>query len=337
MNSTGTPRPEGPSATGTVLLAEDHWTEKDSPVTRVCEEAVAGHRAAVRSVAHYSHGALDFVVRRDGVPPLKGPHGTPSSDLAAEALPGRHLVVCAEDLNRSLQRLGTGELMRLVVGTPAGGMYCGRIRGGQHLTGVALSADGVVELDKALNDAVRTIRTEVHHLPDELLGGNPDARPAEPEGVTAAHFEVDLADRGPEEEARLRGLWHRHVNPVDLQYGAYYDEWSMVCAGDAFDDPRLGVRLMDTPSRDRRHMYRDLAARLRSDITRLRQALRPVADGPVDRLVLDVQEGAIYVLWPGRGSGTFLLGVTTDQHQVATAEEGLRSLLSALRTAPPRP
>lgn len=325
MNSTGVPRPEDP----TELLHEDHWPS-DNRVTQVCRDIVTDHPLALRSVAHYSHGALDFVVLPRGSAPLTAPHGARTEAIVEEGRPGRHLVVCTEDLNRSLQRLGTGELMRVVVGTPTGGMYCGRIKGGQHLTGLTLSADTVAELDASLNDAVRTIRIEVYHLPDELLGGSADARPADPGGGTDLHFEVGLDTRGTAEEARLAGVWRACVNPYDLQYGAYYRDWSMVCAGDAFDDPRLSWRLNDIPSRARRLMYRDLAVRLRSDVTRLRHALRPVADGPIDRLVLDVQQGAIYLHWPGRGTGTFLLGVTTDQPQVALAENGLRSLLSAL-------
>ncbi|WP_063836209.1 hypothetical protein [Actinacidiphila yeochonensis] len=325
-----TPPAAEPEQAGPELLIEQHWTAKDSPVVRACVAAVAEHGPAFRSVAHYSHGVLDFAVRPRGSAPLRTPRTVSGRLLAAEGWPGRHLVVCVEDFDRALQRLETGELMRLVVEAPDGGMYCARIRAGQHLVGVTQSGDTVAELDDGLNLLVTRIRREVHHLPDELLGGDGKLVPAEPAGTGELHWEAALSAGGPGSPASLRSVWDDHVNAVNLQYAAYYRDWTAVCAGDAFDDPDLGVRLGSIPSGERRAMYRDLAGRLRADITRLRQILRPVSDQQIRRLVLDVQEGAVYIHWFGHGPGTFLLGVTVDQPQVALAEERLGSLLTAV-------
>lgn len=333
MSTTGVPQAAGPAPSQPEVLVEDHWTEPDSPVTRACRDAVAAHRPVFRSVAHYSHGVLDFVVRPPGSEPLRTPRNVGGDPRATEGWPGRHLVVCMEDFDRSLRRFDTGELMRLVVGAPEGGMYCARIRAGQHLVGVTLSGDTVVELDEGLNDLVRTIRTRVHHLPDESLGGAPDLEASAPGGAGRLHLEVGLSTENADEEAELRSAWQSHVNPVDLQYAAYYRDWRMVCAGDTFDDPSLRVRLVNIAGNERRSMYRDLAARLRADITRLRHVLRPVSSGPIERLVLDVQEGAVYIHWLDHGTGAFLVGVTVDQFQVAVAEDRLRSLLSAVSRA----
>ncbi len=333
METVGEPRPGDPSLTGVELLAEDHWTVEDAGITRLCRESVAGHPAALRSVAHYSHGAVDFVVRPRGSAPLPTPRSAQTEPIVAEGQPGRHLVVCTEDFNHSLQRFGTGELMRVVVGAATGGMYCARIKAGQHLAGVTLSGDTVDELDRTLNEVVRRIRTEVHHLSNEDLGGTLDTELTALEGVTELHVEVGLLVEAKEPED-WHGVWSRFVNPVDLQYAAYYRDWALVCAGDAFDDPSLRVRLTNMPNQVRRAMYRDLAARLRADITRLRHALRPVSDAPIDRLVLDVQEGAVYIHWPDHGTGTFLLGVTVEQPRVAEAENRLRGLLNALPAVP---
>lgn len=336
MNTVGKPRSDEASPE-TDLLTEDHWEAEDQGISRFCREAVADHPAALRSVAHYSNGTLDFVVRPHDSAPLPAPRADRADALTSEGRPGRHLVVCSDDFNRSLQPFGTGELMRVVVGTTAGGMYCARIRAGQHLVGFTLSGDRVPELDRTLNQVVQQIRTTVHHLSDEHLGG--DLGLALPEVGTpdAPHFEVGLAVERTDAEASLRLLWRRFVNPVDLQYAAYYRDWSLVCAGDAFDDRSLRVRLMNMTARMRRAMYRDLADRLRTDITRLRHALRPVAQAPIDRLVLDVQEGAVYIHWLGHGTGTFVLAVTVDQPRVEDAENRLRGLLTALPAVPALP
>lgn len=254
--------------------------------------------------------------------------------MIVEGRPGRHLVVCTEDLNRSLERFGTGELMRVVIGTAGGGMYCARIRAGQYLTGVTRSGETVDALDRTLNGVVRRIRTQVHSLPDENLGGDVDSSPRALEAASALNFVTTTDPEGDGAEDMLGETWRRFVNPVDLQYAALYRRWSLLCAGDAFDDPGLYVRLLGVPSSTRRTMYRDLAVRLRADVTRLRHALRPVTEAPIERLVLDVQEGAVYIHWLGQDTGTFLLGVTVEQPRVAEAETRLRDLGRTLLTLP---
>lgn len=320
------------------LLAEEHWRTKDDSITRPCRNAVERRPAALRSVSHFSRGAHDFVVRPLDASPLAAVRGAESEPVDVESRPGRHLVLCVEDLDRSLQGLGTGELMRVVVGTASGGMFCGRIRVGQYLVGLTLSGDRLAELDNALSNLVLDIRRNVYHLPNEHLGGERGGslpRMADGEGL---HFETGLSVDDAGLEDGLRDVWQHHVNPVDLQYAACFRDWAMVCTGDAFDDPGLSPRFLGTATQVRRAMYRDVASRLRSDIARLRHALHPVTREPIDRLVLDVQEGAVYIHWLGRGPGTFLLGVTVDQLRVEDAEKRLTALLSRLRPLlPPLP
>lgn len=315
----------------TELLAEEHWTKGEDRITSLCQKSVAAHQAALRSVAHFTNGALDFVVRPRASMSLRASRSSDARLITGEGRPGRHLVVWAEDIDRSLRRFGTGELIRLVVATPGGGMYCGRIKADQHMVGLCASGDRVPELDEAMNVLVLGIRAGVHHLGNEHLGGEALGRLSPLEDVSALHIEFGMAveDDEPTKE-RLRERWQRSVNAVDLQYAAYYRDWSMVCAGDAFDDPTLGVRLMGVSTPHRRTMYGDLASAVRAHIARLRNALRPLTSEPIDRLVLDVQEGAIYIHWLDRNSGTFVLGVTVDQLRVAGAEERLRLLISDL-------
>lgn len=334
MNTNGEPGKDGQPSVETELLAEAHWRTRDDRITLSCQDSVRAHPAALRSVAHFSNGALDFVVRPQNAAPLATPRRPENGTASAEGRPGRHLVSCTEDFNHSMQGLGTGELMRVVVGTGSGGMFCGRIRAGQYLVGITLGADRLDELDTVCSDLVRCIRTDVHHLPDELLGGERGRDLPEVAESQKLHFDPGLSVGDDE---RLRALWHRFVTPEDLQYAAYYRDWSLVCAGDAFDDQALSPRLLGIAPRARRAMYRDLAARLRVDITRLRGALRPVTRAPIDRLVLDVQEGAVYIHWLGRGTGSFALGVTVDQYRVDDAENRLRGLLTTLPPLPPRP
>ncbi|MFJ7332928.1 hypothetical protein ACIQU3_05335 [Streptomyces sp. NPDC101110] len=289
-------------------------------------------------MAHYSNGIIDFVVRRGGSPPLSSLVTVGGEDIANEALPGSRLLLCTQDLGALMRPLGTGELMRVVVANAHGGLWGGRVKAGEYLSAHTDTPGGMPTVDDAMNSLVSAIRTQVHHLPDELPGGVTDSMEPLPEDKGRLRIDFGTAAAGHDDpsEMRLRALWGAHVNTLDLQYAAYYRDWKLVCSGDVFESPDLGPRFLETSVRSRRTSYRDLAQSLRGHLARLTDALRLVVAPPADRLVLDVQEGAVYVVW--LSPRDYVLGVTLDQRQVAHAETRLRLLADALCevTAPGR-
>ncbi|WP_369245427.1 hypothetical protein [Streptomyces sp. R41] len=319
------------------ILTEYHWSaERHGRITAMCEEAAAA-APEIRSLSHYSNGILDFVVCRADRAPLSSLVTEADDDLHDESLPGSRLLLCAQDLGAVLRPLGTGELMRTVVANVRGGLWGGRVKPGEYLAALSDSPDCVPAMDAAMNHLVTRVRTEVHTLPDELPGGAPDAPPRLASTDTENEaLRIDFGTAAapvPAYEQRLRALWHNHVNTTDLQYAGYYRDWTLVCVGDVFDAPELGPRFMDVSVRSRRTAYRDLSRGLRGHLVRLTDALHlvaPAVDGqpPVDRLVLDVQEGAVYVTW--LSPREFVVGVTLDQTQVGHAEARLRRLALAL-------
>ncbi|WP_424216434.1 hypothetical protein ACN20G_30315 (plasmid) [Streptomyces sp. BI20] len=341
-----------PASQPTETLRERHWTARGlNPITALCERTVAAD-PGIRSLAHFSGGVLDFVVRRAGAePPAARPGTVPGDDdgeAEAEALRGHRLLLCAQDLGALLRPLGTGDLMRTVVAGDDGALWGGRVKPGEYLAAATDTPDGVDSLDNGMNDLVTALRTRVHSLPGEFPGGDPAAVP----GTTVADDDIEdlrvdfgralAVDAGYEEW--LRSLWRLYVNPTDLQYAGYYRDWTLVCVGDVFDAPDLAPRFLDVSVRNRRAGYRDLARGLRGHLVRLADALHPTTahgTGPaagrpsVTRLVLDVQEGAVYVRWTT--PRTFVLGVTLDQSQVANAEAGLHRLAEALAGPAGRP
>ncbi|MEW2612277.1 hypothetical protein AB0937_19180 [Streptomyces sp. NPDC047880] len=289
-------------------------------------------------MSHYSNGIIDFVVRRGGSPPLSSLITVGGEDIANEALPGSRLLLCTQDLGALMRPLGTGELMRVVVANAHGGLWGGRVKAGEYLSAHTDTPGGMPAVDGAMNSLVSAIRTQVHHLPDELPGGVTDSMEPLPEDKGRLRIDFGTAAAGHDgpSEMRLRALWGGHVNTLDLQYAAYYRDWKLVCAGDVFESPDLGPRFLETSVRSRRTSYRDLAQSLRGHLARLTDALRLVVPPPADRLVLDVQEGAVYVVW--LSPRDYVLGVTLDQRQVTHAEARLRLLADVLRevTAPGR-
>jgi hypothetical protein len=314
------------------LLKEPHWDEtRLGSLSGLCvaEFAASGH---LRSIGHFSNDILDFIVRPRGAGLQASVH---EEDVITEdeGRAGGQLVLWFEDLNQALAQLNTGELMRMVVATSSGSLYCGRVKLRLHLVGLTRERDGADHLDNTMNRLITRIRSEIYKLADEHLGGdrNLSVNPVEPGVNDGFTFELGLKARAEAVlGARLRGLWPRFVNVDDLHYAALYHDWTLVCVGDTFDHLRMGPQFMDIDPSQRRALYRDIVHLLRSDLARLRDMLRPITRDPIDRLVLDVQEGALYIHWLGRGTGDFILGVTLDQIRVDVAERRLRMLIAEL-------
>ncbi|MEU8549790.1 hypothetical protein AB0C81_22840 [Streptomyces roseoverticillatus] len=333
-----------PAQQSTEILKESHWIpERHGRITELCQEVVASEDSGIRSLSHYSNGILDFVVCRTDRGPLGSTVADAGGELPDESLPGSRLLLCAQDLGGILRPLGTGDLMRTVVANAGGGLWGGRVKAGEFLAALTETAASVETMDSMMNTLVSRIRTEVHGLPGELPGGAPDATP----GRIAEHVlpRIDFgtaAQQGSVDEERLRHLLQSHLNTTDLQYAGYYRDWTLVCVGDVFDAPELGPRFLNISVRSRRSAYRDLSQRLSGHLSRLTDALHlgalPEPGGaPVDRLVLDVQEGAVYVAWTSPSE--FVVGVTLEQPQVGNAEIRLNHLTRALgeitaRTSP---
>lgn len=330
-----------PAPHASITLKESHWSPRSHGlITALCEETVA-RTAAIRSLSHYSNGILDFAVLRADRAPLAGLTGSSGDDAQDESLPGSRLLLCAQDLGTALRPLSTGELMRTVLANGRSGLWGGRARPDEFLAAVTDVPDGVPAMDEAMNRLVTRIRTEVHHLSDELPGGDPYAGLSAGTTVQDVALHVDLgtaAASDPAHEQLLRDLWRTHVNTTDLHYAGYYRDWALVCVGDAFDSQELGPRFLSVSVHTRRTAYRDLPRILRGHLVRLTDALGLIAPSPddgasVDRLVLDVQEGAVYIRWIS--PGVFVLGVTLDQQQVRTAELRLAVLAQATDSAAP--
>jgi hypothetical protein len=84
---------------------------------------------------------------------------------------------------------------------------------------------------------------------------------------------------------------------------------------------------MSVPAR--RRFYEGFAAELVALTGRLDRLVRAPLGGPLDRLVLDVEQGALVVR--RLGPREHLVGVTVDQEQVAGAEDALAALTRDLR------
>ncbi|MEV5408145.1 hypothetical protein AB0K60_04775 [Thermopolyspora sp. NPDC052614] len=316
------------------LVREPHVHAGYDGLIRYCGASLSAPHGP-QYIAHYGTGVFDFSVDtfdHDECATLLRMPPKETRDRYRHA--ARQFIVCVEDFDLSLRALNTGEVIRTVVqSVGSGALYCGRIRSGEYVVGAALPPLRAEAMDLRMNHLANEIRENEFRLGSEHPGGDIPPSPADPGDVNPPSAPRTWSDSGLREQlqTRLFNDWAYSVGPDDLHYAALYRNWSPVHVGDVFDDPQLGRWFTDIAITSRRTLYQDIASRLRSDMSRLRHALRLIIDGPIDRLVLDVQAGALYVHWLQPGSGDFLVGVTLMQDKVWYAEARLRRLVERVR------
>ncbi|GII60307.1 hypothetical protein Skr01_03920 [Sphaerisporangium krabiense] len=294
-----------------------------------CRDAVAAG-PGLDYVAHYGSGVFDFSVDAFESGEYAGRFSEPVHRVRDDHRNvTRQLISRVEDFGALLEALDSGALVRTVVQTEDAAFHCGRVRAGEYLVGATLAADRAPSMDWAVNALV----TETRVVDLRLGGQNPGGVPvSELPGLDAPSVPYTRGEPGMAEvpQATLFDLWAHAVNAGDLNYAALHRGWWPVHTGDVLDDLALAPLFRNVGVRRRRELYQEVAGRLRTDVARLRQTLRRAGDSPITRLVLDVEEGAIYVHWLGAGLGDFLFGVTLLQDKVDQAELRLRRLAEAL-------
>jgi hypothetical protein len=260
----------------------------------------------------------------------------------------RQLVIQVERFDRDLAELRSGELMRTVVTTGREGVHCGRVRPDEYLTalrrgdagaGEAGSVAQVVDrMDEQACYAVTDIRRH-YGLDDEYPGGWENPLPP-PLTRTASLTVYDDKPAGHAGD-RMVALCEAALNVEDLQYVAFFTGSKLEFSADVLADPELAAQpwftepfggwLTDTQAREtQRDRYRRFGESLPKALAQVAHALRAMNCGTIESLVLDVQQGAIYVRVLTSPPG-LALGVTLHQHAVRRADLRFRHLLSTAR------
>lgn len=289
--------------------------------------AVFGDRPGPHYLAHFGTGFFDFSLDVFEHEACRSRYGgrTPAGLRADHQSGCRHLVISAERFDRQLADLKSGDLMRTVLVAGDGALSCLRLRPGQYLVGATLHPSSADEMDRLTWAATATIRAELYGLPGEIPGGTPAAVPGpfpvHEHGGEAPH------DGLTGEFARLA---RQAVDPGDLHYVALFRGWTFAASADVLDAPDLAQWFHTISRETRRKLYERLGGDMRQELAWLAHAVRAVISLPIDRLVLDVQEGALYVHRLAE-EGDLLIGVTLDQRGVSLAEQRLRDLAGRLR------
>jgi hypothetical protein len=290
-------------------------------------------------LARYTNGIYDF-----DLDVLDSAHLVPRRSAAhvrEDCLGvGRQLSMFACRLGRTLEDVRTGALIRIVLHSPDGVCFCNSVLPQHDVVGVLVlrtttgrssvpqpTVKEVESADMAVANLVTTLREQVSQGPQNP-GGWTTRRPDDrTPGPAIGQGEQTSAGR-----PHVAGQWHgsvataclKSVNALDLHYVAYYRQGELVFTADHFDHERLRPFFMQQSANDRREFYEGFGQDFGLIVSQLTRTCAPVLSGPLGRVVLDVEQGALY--YYRVKFGEYLVGVTLDQSRVSHADEKLAQL-----------
>ncbi|MFT7838906.1 hypothetical protein Q5530_22425 [Saccharothrix sp. BKS2] len=312
----------------------EHLGPEFDTTRRACRAAIRTS-PALHYLAHYSSGVFDFGVDVLGDPPAPPgalPGGTRREDLKRL---GRHLTFQASALDRSLQEVRTGRLIRLVLHTEEGALFCDSVVPTEHVVGLVLDHAGAGPLfgHPAVDEADRAVAGLATRLRAELSLGSLNPGGWEGAGAVAALPARDEAEPhvtvGEEPPASCLSA----VRVRDLHVVAHVVDGEVRALVDCLGDVSLAPFFKQVTVEARRRFYQGFLPELGALATRLNRAVAPVVGGLLVRLVLDVEMGAVY--YYRQRAGEYLVGVTIDQSRVSSADARMSGLSAELTPSGP--
>ncbi|MEU6152752.1 hypothetical protein ABZ816_22420 [Actinosynnema sp. NPDC047251] len=314
--------------------AAEHLGPEFDTTRHACRAAVV-KSPALHYLAHYSSGVFDFGVDALAEPPTVPdalPGGTRRDELKRL---GRHLTFQANALDRALQEVRTGRLIRTVLHTEEGALFCDSVVPAEHVVGLVLDHAGTGPLfgHPAVDEADRAVAGLATVLRSELSLGS-----LNPGGWETFGEVVPLPGAGAREPfvTAGEGALAQCVEAArvdDLHVVAHVAGGDVLAMVDHLADPALGPYFKEVSVEARRRFYLGFLRELGEVATRLNRAVRPVVGGLLVRAVLDVEMGAVY--YYRLGPGEYVAGVTIDQSRVAEADDRMSSLADRLTPSGP--
>ncbi|WP_433262773.1 hypothetical protein ACQPZF_30415 [Actinosynnema sp. CS-041913] len=312
----------------------EHLGPEFDTTRHACRAAIV-KSPALHYLAHYSSGVFDFGVDALGDPPSPPdalPGGTRREELKRL---GRHLTFQVTSLDRALQEARTGRLIRTVLHTEQGALFCDSVVPTEHVVGLVLDHAGAGPLfgHPAVDEADRAIAELATGLRGELSLGSLNPGGWETFGAPQA-----LPGAGPREPHVSAGegaldACAEAVRAQDLHLVAHVAGGEVLAMVDHLADPSLGPFFKQVTVEARRRFYLGFVRELGGLATRLNRAVRPVVGGLLVRAVLDVEMGAVY--YYRLGPGEYVVGVTIDQAQVGEADDRMSALATRLTPSGP--
>jgi hypothetical protein len=287
-------------------------------------------------LAHYSSGVFDYGIDLLGDPPIHA-EALPGSSRREELQRlGRSLHFTMSDLDRTLQEARTGGLIRTVLHAQRGAAFCCSVVPREDVVGILLDEAGpleghssplpaatVTDADRAVSRLASDLRRRIR-LPSTNPGG---WETADQVAVTAGDGPVMspfVAEFDDVYAGDLLAACRQAVRPADLHLVAYCRTGQLVFTADCLDDRALAPFFTQITVGARRRFYQRISRDVCTLVSRFGKAASSVLGGRLLRMVLDVEQGAIY--YYRVHAGDYLVGVTIDQDRVSVADDKMSQL-----------
>ncbi len=301
------------------------WADRLHPLVR---------RGALEFLALYTgdHPRF-FIAASAGSEPPAREDGS-ADERRAHDWVGRQLYYLTTELEPDFADLRTGALIRTVLRVPEGSVFLYLIEPGVHVFGVTRSVDRFDRVGLDVAASVQGLRRMVRFAPLEYgawpkrlkalshplsvrsLSGPADSVPVSV-GADYVYRPQDVPDGV---DTKLRAA----LGVAGLHYVAYYDGAAAPYCLDIFQHPALARHFRGPTPTGRRYLFGRLGQTMPDIVARMNESVRAVMRGEVVQLVLDVEQGALYITaLPGE---RFLVGATLDQSKVTDADESMAEL-----------
>lgn len=310
----------GPEVTAHVAghLTDHPGGEREQALLSICAQAVTG-TVGLHHLAYYTDRVLDFALdvldeQRTARPGLRRL--------------GRQLCGEFELLDDRLRYAHTGALVRTVLRTDDVEVVCDPVVRAQYVVGVTYTdehdyIDESNQVDRSLAGLVADLRSQVG-LASRNVGGYETDTLATP-STDDRRIEPHVDQRGGELPASIEQACLAALNPHGLHLVGCLVDDEVVFLGDILEHSALALYYGGpvTPAY-RREFYRELSGQLAEIRTRLARVSAQMLRGQLKRVVLDVEQGAVYYFRVD--SRLHLVGVTLHQPRVRQVDLRLAEL-----------
>ncbi|MEV4257631.1 hypothetical protein AB0J52_31110 [Spirillospora sp. NPDC049652] len=287
-----------------------------------------GTDGAPHHLAKYNHGVYEFAVGRLDEPDRHTRYRGVEEQLA----------FAMGALDNELAEARTGRLIRMVVHAERGALFAVSVTPRNYVLGIvfglASAAAGgpplslprvplVRDADRVACRLTDLLRHQIG-LPPQNPGGWDTFEEVLPE-TTRPLPGLMRRERGPGLVARFE----RALHPVGLIYLAHCRDGVLLESADVLEHGQVARgRSARVPAMAVRAFYDRLAEDLGGHARQLAQTSAQAVRGRVLRIVLDVEQGAVY--YYRLSASEYLVGVTVHQAHVCQADEVLGDLVQAL-------
>lgn len=330
-----------PRSAALFLDQASHLDDKFSDTLSRCREAVL-RTTELHHLTHYTKGFYDFTV---DVLAYSATHFDRSTDPIETRRNdykrvGRQLSATATDLDEKLQEVGTGALIRTLLHTSRGMICCYPIIAKEHIVGLTFDAlalpkpgvplsklAGAIAVDRAMAHLATDLRRQFKLQPQNPGAWITTPKPVHDETTGRRTGSSTAQPNFPYIEGTEDGktaLLLAAAHPDDLHYVAHCRDGEVTYSVDQLDHSQLGLFFTQITIEERRNFYRDLCRQFPVIIGQLGRTVGSTLGGRLDRVVLDVEQGAIY--YYRVAAGEYLVGVTIDQDQVNKTDDKMGQL-----------